>query len=138
MDPISTLSLVASTFQIADFLYQLVAGTKKIYRNGAPKDHGGLATIAIALQKLHEDIKRSRHSQVYASQEVKNIAYACQESAIELIGVLDSLKGKKQTVWESFRVALRAVLKKEEVERLTSQISGLQGALVTHLQYTLL
>lgn len=129
MDPLSTLSLVSSAIQIADFLFQLIAGTKKIYNDGNLKDHNTLEILATTLQNLHKDIVAAasipQHQR--ASEEAKNIAFTCEEVARELIHALTTLKRKKQTVWESFRVALRAVLKKEEVERLCSKVFGFRA-----------
>jgi hypothetical protein len=73
MDPLSTLSLVSSAIQIADFLFQLIAGTKKIYNDGNLKDHNTLEILATTLQNLHKDIVASasipQHQR--ASEEAK-------------------------------------------------------------------
>ncbi len=140
MYPISTLGLVSSLFQITSFVYQLVAGTKAIYQDGKPGQYNTVEAIATKMREFHRDIARSVGEEKINSVDDagRDIAHTCQDVITELIDVLGSMRRKRETVWASFRAALNAALKKTEVDRLCSDVFGLQRTLATYLQSRLL
>ena len=140
MDPLATLSLVSSTFQISDFLFRLIVGTASVYRSGRLDEYDNLEAIATKLNCFNRENANSvgAKKHVYADPEAKELAHDYQVLAERLIDILGTLKQRKQTVWGSFRVALNAALKKEEVERLCSDIFRLQTTLATYLQSCIL
>ena len=119
MDPLSALSVAASTVQFVDFGCRLFSDVKEVYNSadGALIDHTQSENAATRLSNLTEGLKASLRAKkdgwlVPGGQALEAICHGCIEVASELQSVFQKLRinyGTKHRRWESFRKALLSV-----------------------------
>jgi len=138
MDPLTCLSVVSSAAQLTDFIFRLLNSTRSIYQTGTgcPDSVASIEGVTASLIKLNQDVSTTierrldedisaiddGHRGDESSRRIISTAQECSATATQLIHLLSKLKADKTTLWKSFRAALRMVIKKEEVERLFSNV----------------
>jgi hypothetical protein len=137
MDPLTSLSVASNAVQLADFMFRIVHGTRKIYKSADGSTPENVSLEAM-MTKLSELTLSEETANQKVSKDVVDIATLCRETAGQLLNVLGKLKAKKKTVWDSFRAAVKTVLTKGEVETLCTTVFRLQSSLVSYLQFSLL
>lgn len=140
LDPITALGLASNIIQLVDFASKLLEKSTEIRRNGEAVDHGRLRAAAVDLENLSRSIKTStsvpdnEHSDRAAEtpQETALVMLSedCCAVANELIECLNTLKGKSnQTLWSTFRQAIRTIWSKEKVMEMASTLENYRSEL---------
>ncbi|KAK0631225.1 hypothetical protein B0T14DRAFT_559045 [Immersiella caudata] len=157
MDPLTCLSIVSSAAQLTDFIFRLLHCTRSIYQSGTGHEDSmaSIEGVMASLIELNRDVSTTIERRLLdqgsnassrddgprgdePSRRIIATAQECSATATQLIRLLGSLKADKATLWKSFRSALRVMMNKEEVERLSSTVLRLQGNLIAHMQFELL
>jgi hypothetical protein len=140
MDPLTSLSVASNAVQLADFMFRIVHGTRKIYKSadGSTPENVSLEAMMTKLSELTLSEETVNIANQKVSKDVVDIATLCRETAGQLVKVLGKLKAEKKTVWNSFRAAVKTVLTNDEVETLCTTVFRLQSSLVSYLQFSLL
>ncbi|KAI0434366.1 hypothetical protein F5Y09DRAFT_251143 [Xylaria sp. FL1042] len=155
LDPLTALSVVSSTIQLADFMIRTISSASEIYRSssGCSSSVSSIEAISLNLLQLTDNISKAtgayselpdwklptpRISQAESFKRIVHTARLCSAEARNLNAVLAKLKTNKNTIWKSFRLALMTVMSKDKIDGLFATIMHLQGSLVGHLQFELL
>ncbi|KAE8441140.1 hypothetical protein EG329_005823 [Mollisiaceae sp. DMI_Dod_QoI] len=121
MDPVTCLGIVSAVVQFVDFGTKLVSEGKELYRsaNGASKENIELEKIAADLSLMSGKLSLpAAPHQLFSKDEIelRGIAASCHQVTNELLSMLIGMKlSSTHPKWQSFRRALRSVLKKEEI-----------------------
>ncbi|KAI0102121.1 hypothetical protein GGR51DRAFT_527895 [Nemania sp. FL0031] len=144
MDPVTAFGLASSVVQLLTFAGSLVSKTREIQRSS----HGTLIANdeLVAIGRTLESQNRQIASQLGgfgSSSEIgRQIIQLCEsarEVSRELINAVDGLKGRNPSgKWDSFRQALKSVLKEQEIsnilERLERYRQQIDSLLLTNIQ----
>ncbi|KAI1493572.1 hypothetical protein F5X96DRAFT_687408 [Biscogniauxia mediterranea] len=132
MDPFAALSMASSIVNFVDFACKLFAETRDIYKSASGTAEQNL---------LFEDISRNvldlsaRLSHCPSNQpRLKNRSKQCESIAKDLLETLDTLRLQgERSKWQSFRIALREVRKKSEIDRLADSLAKVQMHIVLYI-----
>ena len=131
MDPLSALGVAAAVVQFLDFSSGLISGTYKIYKaeDGDAPTNQTLRKVATDLKDISDQLNQKGDSQSGPEQ----LCRECLDVADELTSVLDRLmKQEKQSIWSSFRLALRAVWSQDKLESLQKRLDNLRQQMSMH------
>lgn len=143
----STLSLVANIFEVISFASELVSACNKIYYSqiGALDKNVTAEELATDLRNLTGGLSGSqtRWMQAHGSASLdanevrlRNICERCNEIAVELNVQLQKLRiqdGTKFRRLKSYRQAIIAVWREDEVDKISSRLEKYQRELDTHI-----
>ncbi|KAI4604585.1 hypothetical protein J4E80_011027 [Alternaria sp. BMP 0032] len=139
MDPISALSIATSVVTFIDFTVKVVLLGHEIYQEGTTV---GISEIEHRAQELKSWVNGLRAPISGRKDSLKDeyealdlIIEGCCEVGTEIIKYLEDLipKANKRSVWKSVNIALRTILKKEQIEGLVSRLEGYQQDLSLRL-----
>ncbi|KAI4684295.1 uncharacterized protein J4E84_006283 [Alternaria hordeiaustralica] len=139
MDPISALSIATSVVTFIDFTVKVVLLGHEIYQEGTTV---GVSEIEHRAQELKSWVNGLRAPISGRKDSLKDeyeafdrIIAGCAEVGTEIIKYLEDLipKANKRSVWKSVNIALRTILKKEQIEGLVSRLEGYQQDLSLRL-----
>ena len=143
MDPLSALSVAASTVQFVDFGCRLFSDTKEIYKSadGARIDHKQSEDAAIRLGELTEGLKASLRAKkggrlAPGDEALEAICNGCIELANQLHSIFQDLRvqsGTKHRRWGSFQKAFMSVWSRKEVEAISLRLRRYGEELRTHI-----
>jgi hypothetical protein len=132
MDPFSALVLASNIIDFVDFTWNLVSGTREVY-----KSLEGSSESVRLLDTISEDIRSYNHAitaSVPISPSLQKLIEDCTEVGNDLQKALNNLKVQgKQTKWASFVVALKGVWRQDEVDKLYNRVARLQGRIAEHI-----
>ncbi|KAF7515240.1 hypothetical protein G7054_g14678 [Neopestalotiopsis clavispora] len=133
MEAIAALGLAANIVQFTEYAVKLVFETREVYASGrgTTEEVQTLAAISENLKSLASNID----TRGARSLGLQNLISQCQNIAKQLLSAIDSLQVRgDKTAWKSFVVALRAVRRQGDIEKLRRQIGELQNSLLLQLQ----
>jgi hypothetical protein len=157
LDPLSALGLASSVVQFVDFGCKLVTECKEIYHSvdGLSGEYINIELITTSLGRLSHDLRSAprttrffrgqqqlsppqRNEQPVAKSNLElwqDLASSCQETAEELLVILQKLKLRDSSHrrWKSFQLALKTILKKEEIKKLQERLDGFRSTMTTQL-----
>jgi len=146
-DPISALSLVANIFEVLSFAGGLISAGNQIYRaaDGKLEENFTAEQLAEDLKRLTTGLSDSQrqwldahgNAQLDADEvRLRNICERCTETAVDLNVHLSKLKvqeGAKFRRLKSYRQALIAVWREDEINRVAARLEKYQQELDTHI-----
>lgn len=147
MEALGALGLVANIFQVISFASELVSAGNKIYEsaNGALDKNVTAEQLSDDLRQLSNGLSESQAKWMQAHGDgqldadeirLRNICDRCNDTAVELNVQLQKLKvqdrGKFRRL-KSFRQALIAGWKEEEVDKIASRLEKYQRELDSHV-----
>ena len=143
MDPLSALSIAASTVQFVDFGCRLFSDAKELYHSGdgALIGHHQAEDAAVHLGELTEGLKASLCAKwggksVPGEEALEAICTGCIEVSKQLCSLLQSLRTDNRARyrrWESFRKAFLIVRSRREVEAISLRLQQYSEQLRTHV-----
>jgi hypothetical protein len=144
LDPLTALSLAGNIVQFLDFSIKLLAKGHELYNStdGAALGHTELILIAKDLQELNGRLNESLSSEQIEQKRLTEsdlalckLSEQCFGVAGELAEALDKLKvqGTSNRRWKSFRQALKSLMKRDDVERITTRLQHFRDELNLHL-----
>jgi hypothetical protein len=137
MDPVTALGVASSILQIVDFTQSLVRSTYEVYKSpsGRRKASVDLQAVTSSLKTLNEDligsmnraatvtIGNGRGAELSAKdKELRHLCQKCSDLASTLISALERLTAERNSLWDSFRQALKQVWKEKEILSLEKQL----------------
>jgi hypothetical protein len=138
LDPLSAISLASAIVQFIDFGFKLVSEGIELYEKGTLTENEELELITSDLENLANNLGTSSSQLKTNSPDEKalqELAFRCNDLAIELLAILDTLKPQKQGSTklrhglESVRVAVRNARKKGRIQTIESRLEKLQKQL---------
>jgi hypothetical protein len=137
MDPLSALSATCNVLQLFDLTWKLLSGARAVY-----KSVDGAAPNTAFLEAALENVARLRDSinaQSGLSPRLKRLCKLSEAVAADLSAILDTLKARgPQRKWQSFKVALREIRTKKEINDFMLRIQQLQTQVVTDVQFLMM
>ena len=139
---LAALSLVCNILQVAEFAHGILSKGREIYKAG----HGAEPTNYV-LEKCSKQLVQKNAALKQAIQEsaklkdpdtediaLTDLAQECNKEAINLIGKLSSLRvhGSGSRI-DSIRSALKAVMKKDEINEMAERMKAYQDQINAHL-----
>ncbi|PQE13327.1 Vegetative incompatibility HET-E-1 protein [Rutstroemia sp. NJR-2017a BVV2] len=132
------MSLASAIVQFIDFGFKLVSEGIELYENGTLTENEELELITSDLENLANNLGTSSSQLKTNSPDEKalqELAFRCNDLAIELLAILDTLKPQRQGSTklrhglESVRVAVRNARKKGRIQTIESRLEKLQKQL---------
>lgn len=141
MEALAAVSLAGNILQFVDTAKSLISSSRQLSSTGANKEHIELSTIACELQSLVSRItpEESPNRMKLSKEEesIRALSKQCNEVAVELLAVLDTLKAKRldgsHVQFENFYKALLGEWKKGEVANLQKRLDRIGTNIQTHL-----
>ncbi|TGO32435.1 hypothetical protein BHYA_0318g00100 [Botrytis hyacinthi] len=142
MDPVSAISLAAAIAQFIDYSCKIVCKSKEIYNSasGLTTDHNRTETATLRLKELtqliHLPPKRTNSASSIVHSRLQIITQECMIVSDTLINRLNQLKAPTQSQhpkWKSFRMALKSVWSKHEIDEFALRLRDLRKELDTEL-----
>ncbi|TGO49410.1 hypothetical protein BOTNAR_0432g00010 [Botryotinia narcissicola] len=142
MDPVSAISLAAAVAQFIDYSCKIVCKSKEIYNStsGLTTEHDRTETATLRLKELTQSIRlppkitNSGSSIVHSRLQI--ITQECFLVSNTLINQLNQLKAPTRSQhpkWKSFRMALKSVWTKHEIDEFALRLRDLRKELDTEL-----
>ncbi|KAM7218647.1 NACHT nucleoside triphosphatase [Rhypophila decipiens] len=136
MDPLLALGATCNVLQLFDLTWKLLSGARAIYQSV-----DGAAPDAVFLEALLENVAGLRRS-ISASGLPLRLHALCKLSedlAVELSAILDTLKTRgHRRRWQSFKVALREIRTKKEINNFVLRIQQLQTQILIDVQFLMM
>ena len=146
MDPLTAFSLTCGVIQVVDFSTKIVVRCRQIYKDGATSENKEIESMAEHLTDLATDLKLPSviqnlgcANQLYHDeQELLKLAEQCSKTATELINELQrlSIQGR-QRKRDAFRMAVKAVWKKDAIENIQKHLEWYRRTLDTRILISL-
>ncbi|TGO15950.1 hypothetical protein BTUL_0034g00740 [Botrytis tulipae] len=142
MDPVSAISLAAAIAQFIDYSCKIVCKSKEIYNStsGLTTEHNRTETATLRLKELTQSIhlppKRTNSGSSVVHSRLQIITQECKIVSDTLINRLNQLKVPNQSQypkWKSFRMALKSVWSKHEIDEFALRLRDLRKELDTEL-----
>jgi ankyrin repeat protein len=146
LDPLTALGLAGNLIQVIQFSYDIVSEGNKIYHDasGVLTQNKAIEEVSSDLANLTETLKtkqdewRAAHGRTALDPEelrLRNLCDRCVEVAFELQIQLNKLKAKegRGKRLKSYKLALIAVWRKDEVEELERRLERYQKELDTRV-----
>jgi ankyrin repeat protein len=146
LDPLTALGLAGNLIQVIQFSYDIVSEGNKIYHDasGVLTQNKAIEEVSSDLANLTETLKtkqdewRAAHGRTALDPEelrLRNLCDRCVEVAFELQIQLNKLKAKegRGKRLKSYKLALVAVWRKDEVEELERRLERYQKELDTRV-----
>ena len=144
MDPLSALSIAASTVQFVDFGCRLFSNTKELYdsSDGALIGHKQAEEAAVRLGELTEGLKASLCAKwggrpvVPGEEALEAICTGCIEVSKQLHSILQPLRTDNRARhrgWQSFRKAFLSIRSRKEIEAISLRLQRYSEELRTHV-----
>jgi hypothetical protein len=137
MDPFTALSVSCNVLQLFDIAWKLLSETRTIYSSsdGATLGTRTLEVIAGEVDKLSDSII-ARGTFPPGLQELCRLSATV---AADLSAILNTLRVKStQSKWQSFRVALREIRTKRQIEEFTDRLQRLQTQVMANIQFLMM
>ncbi|KAI1126769.1 hypothetical protein F5Y10DRAFT_206453 [Nemania abortiva] len=142
MDPFSIVGIASNILSFVDFGWKLVTEARAIYQSASDVTSGDktIETIANDAQRLCAAIVARS---TVDTGELQELAKECQRVADELLAIVPKLTLPKRTSkslrrCDSFLLALRRSLKKDDIDAISQRLQKLQLQLITRIQWMLL
>ena len=151
MDPLTALGLSASVVQFVSFLSELMSRSKEIYTSAkeCTDKVSTLGTVYSHLRELSSNLELSsqKDPKLEAAEKKKKSEFAghifaindlsrsCKTDCDRLLEVLRKLQvgEMSKNPWQSFRLALKTVWKKDEIADLEQRLHYVQATLTLHI-----
>lgn len=132
LDPFSALGAAGNIVQFIDFTCKLVRKANSIARSSAKASGAATELTAIAndVERLSDAIDTSASYPLV----LKDLALQCKTLAAELLKILDKLRTRKHTRWESFLVALKEIWNQDKINDFVQRLCMLQDQMVLQMQ----
>jgi N-terminal domain on NACHT_NTPase and P-loop NTPases len=131
MDPITCLGIASALVQFVDFGTKIISEAKELYTSvhGASAENFELESITSDLSQLSKKLSLPTSGEQVTDdeKELRKVAGSCKEVANELLEALHEIKvvGAHRK-WQSFRQALRNVMKREKIQSISARLERLQ------------
>jgi uncharacterized protein YoxC len=140
LDPISAASIAACAIQVVDFSAKVISTTAQVHSSvsGATVDHSELETATTDLmsicKNLEESMRREAEQTSSNRTSFSDIGRECQRVASDLLNLLNKVKAtQKHKKWRSFRLALSAVLREDQIKVLEKRLGRFKEQLILRL-----
>ncbi|KAF7920233.1 uncharacterized protein EAE97_011574 [Botrytis byssoidea] len=142
MDPVSAISLAAAIAQFIDYSCKIVCKSKEIYSStsGLTTEHDRTETATLRLKELAQSIrlppKRTNSGSSIVHSRLQIITQECFLVSDTLINQLNQLKAPARSQhpkWKSFRMALKSVWSKDDIDEFALRLRDLRKELDTEL-----
>jgi len=142
LDPFSALGLASNIVQFVDFSSILISDSRELYRSvsGITIENGEVKEATEELQRLCDRLAglrmTSSTTNALSKEEecLRKLAISCRETSHALLSVLRDITAQEpRKKWQTFRVALKSVLKKDQIQELEKKLDSHRSQLALQL-----
>lgn len=139
MDPATAVGFASSILTFIDFSYKLVNGTLQIIDGGTTTGNDHWAKVADDLQRLTTALETDFLEPSEHEAALRSLAAGCKKLSEKLQAVLQKLtvnsdpRASGVSKWEAFKVSLRSIFKRGEVEALVAQLGEYRSEILARL-----
>ena len=140
MDPATAVGFAASILTFIDFSWSLVRGSHEVYRSGLgiTTDNAHISNVLDDLLKVTEGIETDIKGQNQHEEALIKLAKKCKSLSQDLSKILQNLRMKKDTKWESLKTTWKSMLKEKEVASIEKRLGEYREEIVVRLNLMLL
>ena len=139
-EAVAALGVAANVVQFIDFSGRILAEGYRLHKakRVSPSKNEELESIALDLQKLHNELQCPEHETYQAPTpndiQLQRLAEQCTVVCLELLAALEKLKmvdppGK----WRNFRVALKTVWSESKIKCLQVRLDEARQELIVRI-----
>ena len=139
-EAVAALGIAANVVQFLDFSGRILSEGYRLHmsKRGRPSKNKELESIALDLQKLHDELQRPENETYPAPTPndilLQRLAEQCRDVCLELLAALEKLKTVKSPgKWESFHVALKTVWDESKIKGLQERLDEARQALIVRI-----
>lgn len=135
MDPVTAVGLAASILQFIDFSWSLVQGSYEIYRSeaGTTPENAHIRNVILDLRQVTEDMDSDIKGQTKHEKALRKLAQKCQDLSSKLAKILEELKMKGDTRWESLRIKWKSMRKEKDVAIIEKRLIEYRAEIMLRL-----
>lgn len=139
MEPLAALSVAANVIQLVDFGTRLIRNIHQLHQDGQVSEDIDLHTVTKDLRDLNGRLQTSaeqrsdQHSFAGDETALVHLVRGCNKVADEMIGRLSKLSGAKHKSWDSFRLALKSLWTRKEIEAIAARLESYRDQLVLRI-----
>ena len=142
LDPFSALGLASNIVQFVDFSSKLISESRELYRSvsGITIENGEVKEATEELQRLCDRLAGLRMTSSTTTglpkdeECLKILAISCKETSHELLSALRDITAQEpRKKWQTFRVALKSVLRKDQIQELEKKLDSYRSQLALQL-----
>ena len=140
MDPATAVGFAASILTFIDFSWSLVRGSYKVYRSGLgiTPDNARISNVIDDLLEVTEGMEADIKGQTQHEIALIKLAQQCKSLSRELSNILQNLRMKKDTKWESLKTTWKSMWKEKEVASIAMRLREYREEIVVRLNLMLL
>lgn len=141
MESLLAIGLAANIVQFVEYACKLITQAKEVHNSasGLPQDAAHMQTVVQDIHKLLGSLDSSsagNHRPV--DPKLTGLAAECKVIADEILLAIKKLSNEHpDSRWSSFKVALKIVLRADQLKRLAERVSQLQSKIIIELSAAL-
>jgi hypothetical protein len=139
MEPLAALSVAANVIQLVDYGTRLIRNIHQLHQDGQVSEDIDLQIVTKDLRDLNGRLqtsavqRRDQHSFAGDKSALVHLVRGCNKVADEVIGRLSKLSGAKHKSWDSFRLALKSLWTRKEIEAISARLESYRDQLVLRI-----
>jgi hypothetical protein len=139
MEPLAALSIAANVIQLVDYGTRLIRNIHQLHQDGQVSEDIDLLMVTKDLRDLNGRLqtsaeqRRDQHSFAGDKSALVHLVRGCNNVADEMIRRLSKLSGAKHKSWDSFRLALKNLWTRKEIETLAARLESYRDQLVLQI-----
>jgi hypothetical protein len=140
MDPITVVGFASSILTFIDFSWSLVRGSYEVYRSdlGITTGNAHVSNVIDDLLEVTEGMETDIKGQNQHEKALIKLAKQCKSLSRDLSKILQNLRMKKDTKWESLKTTWKSMRMEKEVTSIEKRLGEYRGEIVVRLNLMLL
>lgn len=139
MEPLAALSVAANVIQLVDYGTRLIRNIHQLHQDGQVSEDIDLQMVTKDLRDINGRLqtsaeqRRDQHSFKRDKSALVHLVQGCNKVTEEMIGRLSKLSGAKHKSWDSFRLALKSLWTRKEIEAIAARLESYRDQLVLRI-----
>lgn len=140
MDPVTAVGLAASILTFIDFSWSLVRGSYEVYHSdlGITTGNAHISNVIDDLLEVTEGMETDIKGQNRHEEALIKLAEQCKSLSRDLSKILQNLRMKKDTKWESLKTTWKSMRKEKKVASIEKRLGEYRGEIVVRPNLMLL
>ncbi|KAK2773512.1 hypothetical protein CKAH01_13552 [Colletotrichum kahawae] len=135
MDPATAIGVASGVIAFVDFSWKLITGAKGLYDKGETQsaENVRIGKIIKDLKEFSLDLDGGSLGTSKHEKALKALATNCGDLCQELIGILEKLKAKKNSRWETLKTTWASMRKADDINDIERRLGEYRAEMNTRL-----